>query len=234
MKKNDFKMKNLLYSVVFTLIVSIIFIVYPEVDIEFSKLFFSENNQKFYFANHFFLKFVSNLAYFLAFLLLVYNSILILKTFVKTKSFNFEIYKPQMIVLLVFFIGSVMIVQVYSKHYFGRARPIHVKEFNGHSTFTPAFKVSNQCKFNCSFVSFHTSIGLLFLIHSFGLIGKKRKTMIVASCLLITLLGLTRIVQGKHFLSDVVVSACFMIITYYLIMTFCEIYRDKKSKSSTI
>ena len=227
-------MKNLLYSVVCTLILSIIFIVYPKVDIEFSKLFFSENNQKFYFANNSFLKFISNIAYFLAFLLLIYNSILILRNLIKTKVFNFEIYKPQIIVLLVFFIGSVMIVQVCSKHYFGRARPVNVKEFNGNSIFSPAFKVSSQCKFNCSFVSFHTSIGLLFLIHSFVQIGKKRKIMIITSCLLIVLLGLTRIVQGKHFLSDVVISACFMVITYYLIMTFCEIYRDKKSKSSTI
>jgi len=224
-------MKNLLYSVVCTLILSIIFVIYPEVDIEFSKLFFSENNQKFYFVNSYFLKFISNIAYFLAFLLLMYNSILILKNFIKTKVFNFKIYKSQIIVLLVFFIGSVIIVQIYSKHYFGRARPVKVKEFNGNLTFSPAFKVSNQCKLNCSFVSFHTSIGLLFLIHSFVQVGKKRKIMIIASCLLIMLLGLTRIVQGKHFLSDVVISACFMVITYYLVVMFCEIYCGKKYKS---
>ena len=57
-------MKNLLYSDVCTLILSIIFVIYPEVDIEFSKLFFSENNQKFYFVNSYFLKFISNIAYF--------------------------------------------------------------------------------------------------------------------------------------------------------------------------
>ena len=154
-------MRKLLYSILFISVASIIFNTYPEIDIEFSKLFFSESKRKFYFANNFVLKFFSNSAYFLAFLLLAYNSILILLTFFKTKSFNFKNYKSQIIVLLVFFIGSLLIVQIYSKHYFGRARPADVREFNGDLTFTPAFQVSEQCKFNCSFVSFHT-FGIFF------------------------------------------------------------------------
>ena len=225
-------MKNLLYSILVTCILSMIFIIYPEVDIMFSKLFFSEINNEFYFANNSFLKFMSKFAFFLAFLLLSYISILILKTFIKTKSFRFEIYKPQIIVLLVFLIGNLIVVQLYSKPNFGRARPIKVEEFNGHLIFSPAFAVSNQCKHNCSFVSFHTSIGMLFLIYSFCQIGKRRKIMITTSCLFTVFLGLMRISQGKHFLSDVVISACFMMITYHFVVMLCGIYRGKKYKSS--
>ena len=164
-------MRNLLYSILVTCILAMIFIVYLEVDIMFSKLFFSEIHNKFYLANNSFLKFMSKFAFLLAFLLLSYVAISILKTFIKTKSFRFEIYKPQIIVLLVFLIGNLIVVQLYSKPNFGRARPIKVKEFHGHLAFSPAFEISNQCKNNCSFVSFHTSIGMLFLIYSFCLIS---------------------------------------------------------------
>jgi lipid A 4'-phosphatase len=124
-----------------------------------------------------------------------------------------------------------MVVQLYSKPHFGRARPIKVKEFHGHLAFSPAFEVSNQCKRNCSFVSFHTSIGMLFLIYSFCQIGRRRKIVIAMSLLFTVFLGLMRISQGRHFLSDVVFSACFMMITYYLVIMFYEIYCDKKYKS---
>ncbi len=223
-------MRNLLYSILATCILAMIFIIYPEVDIMFSKLFFSEVHNKFYLAHNSFLKFMSKFAYFLAFLLLSSVSISILKTFIKTKSFRFEIYKSQIIVLLVFLIGNLIVVQLYSKPYFERARPIKVKEFYGHLAFSSAFEVSNQCKHNCSFVSFHTSIGMLFLIYSFCQICKRREVMIATSLLFTVFLGLMRISQGRHFLSDVVFSACFMMITYYLIIMFCEIYRDKKYK----
>ncbi|WP_236869740.1 phosphatase PAP2 family protein [Candidatus Bandiella numerosa] len=225
-------MKKLLYSILFTSIISMIFITYPGIDIEFSKLFFSESKHKFYFANNFILKFIANSAYFLAFLLLAYNSILILLTFIKTKSFNYKSYKSQIIVLLVFFIGSLMIVQVYSKHHFGRARPANVREFNGDLTFSPAFKVSKQCKSNCSFVSFHTSIGMLFLIYSLEQIGKRRRFMILGTSIFTVTLGLIRIIQGKHFLSDVIISACFMIITYYFILVLFEACSGKNYKLS--
>lgn len=221
-------MKNILYSLIVTLILSIFFISYPELDVEFSRLFFSKSNQKFSYINNFSLNFISNFAYFLAFLFLAYNSILIIKSFLKTKSLNFNLYKPQIIVLLVFLIGSLTVVQIYSKHYFGRSRPANIQEFNGELTFTPAFKVSDQCKFNCSFVSFHTSIGFLFLVYSYSQVGRKRSVMIYSSCILIVILGLMRIIQGKHFLSDVVISACFMMITYYIILMLYDICCNKK------
>jgi lipid A 4'-phosphatase len=198
----------------------------------FSKLFFSEIHNKFYLANNSFLKFISKFAFLLAFLILSYVAISILKTFIKTKSFRFEIYKPQIIVLLVFLIGNLIVVQLYSKPNFARARPIKVKEFHGHLAFSPAFEISNQCKNNCSFVSFHTSIGMLFLIYSFCHIGKRREVMIAISLLFTVFLVLMRISQCKHFLSDVVISACFMMITYHFIIMLCGIYNGKKYKSS--
>ena len=224
-------MKKFLYICIITIIISYIFINYPQIDILVSSLFYSDTTHQFYLKNNNILKFISESAYYLAFLLLAYNSVIILITFIKTRSYEFMLYRPQVVVLLVFFIGSVLLVQCFSKHYFGRARPYKVTEFSGNKKFTPAFTISNQCKLNCSFVSFHTSIGILFLIYSFYYIGSKRKLMITCSYLLTILFALTRIIQGKHFLSDVVISACFMFIIYYLIELLADRYSKIKSEN---
>lgn len=223
-------MKRLVCTCIITIIISCIFISYPKIDICISSLFYSEGSHKFYLKNNYILKFISHSAYYLAFLLLAYNSIIILVTFIKTRSYKLINYRPQIILLLVFFIGSVLLVQTFSKHYFGRARPYKIIEFGGKKEFTPAFIVSNQCTLNCSFVSFHTSIGVLFLIYSFYLTGNKRKLMMLSSYLLVVLFALTRVMQGKHFLSDVVISACFMFIAYYSIVLLDDKYikLDKK------
>ena len=222
------EIKHLLYSILFTFVVASIFIFYPELDIEFSRIFFLEESKKFYYVDNTFLKIISNLAYCLAFLLLLYNFISLIKKKISNQLFNLSFYKIELTVLLVFLIGSVIIIQCCSKHYFGRPRPIYIKEFGGNLIFSPAFKVSNECKYNCSFVSFHTSIGLLFFFHSLGSASAKKYFMIFASCLLTLILGLTRIIQGNHFLSDVIIAACFMTIIYYLITTSLAYIVKKK------
>ena len=86
---------------------------------------------------------------------------------------------------------------------FGRARPRDIIEFNGDQQFTRAFEISDQCHKNCSFVSGHAGIGFFFL--TFGFIMRKKWAFIPGLALGI-LLSYTRIAQGGHFLSDVVIA----------------------------
>ena len=69
-----------------------IFITYPEIDIEFSKLFFSESKRKFYFANNLFL---SNKVFF--FKLGVYPSKTKTGLIPKNKSLHILLKKPSKI-----------------------------------------------------------------------------------------------------------------------------------------
>lgn len=103
-------------------------------------------------------------------------------------------------------IGPGLLIDVGLKDHWGRARPAKVTEFGGTQTFSPAFKPTDQCDTNCSFVSGHASAG--FYIVSLGFLGgaaaRRRWTLIGLATG--ALFGFGRITQGGHFLSDIVFS----------------------------
>jgi len=115
---------------------------------------------------------------------------------------------------LYFFLAAVLgpglTVNVILKDHFGRARPIQVREFGGDRVFTRAFDISDQCRHNCSFTCGHCAAGFYFLTFGFVLRGNARRAAFAAGALLGTLLGAARLVQGAHFLSDVVFSLIFV------------------------
>lgn len=99
-------------------------------------------------------------------------------------------------------IGPGLLVNtVFKNNSIGRARPSQVVEFGGQDQFTPAWVYSGACKTNCSFVSGHASMGFYFI--TLGWLTRSRRWFWIGlgvGCLV----GLTRIVQGGHFLSDTV------------------------------
>ncbi|MCC7260013.1 MAG: phosphatase PAP2 family protein [Alphaproteobacteria bacterium] len=101
-------------------------------------------------------------------------------------------------------IGPGLVVNIGFKDYWGRARPLQVYDFGGGQRYSPPLIPSDQCETNCSFVSGHASGGFYFM--SFALLarGKRKKDWMLYSIGLGSLFGLVRIVQGAHFLSDVV------------------------------
>ncbi|MCG3200898.1 MAG: hypothetical protein NFCOHLIN_00760 [Gammaproteobacteria bacterium] len=105
--------------------------------------------------------------------------------------------------LVVLALGPGLVVNGLFKDQFGRARPDKVTEFGGASPFTPPFVISEACESNCSFVSGHASMG--FYLLSFGFIDPRRRRWWMAAGMLAgSYAGLMRMVQGAHFLSDVI------------------------------
>lgn len=99
-------------------------------------------------------------------------------------------------------IGPGLLVNVLIKdNSIGRARPIHLEEFGGKATFTPAFVYSGQCQKNCSFVSGHSAIGFYAIV--LGWVFRKRRWF-WAGFSLGAIISLSRIMEGAHFLSDTV------------------------------
>ena len=215
-------MRKLVFIVLFTFCLALVFFYNPAIDIFFSQLFFSITDNNFFMTKTPILLVIDKLTYLIAFLLLSFNCLLIIQKFLKTRSFNFKLYKKESFVLLIFLIGSAILIQGFSKHYFGRARPTEIEEFGGELKFTPPFQVSNQCKLNCSFVSFHTSIGVLVVSYSMVLAGRRKVLLTILGSFLTLLFGMTRIMQGKHFLSDVVFSVCFMLIITYILFSLLK------------
>ncbi len=103
-------------------------------------------------------------------------------------------------------VGPGLIVNTLLKDHWGRARPVSVQQFGGAAHFTPPLVVSDQCLSNCSFPSGHAALG--FWLVSFALLAPLpwRGRAVAASLAFGSLIGVTRIAQGGHFLSDVIAS----------------------------
>ena len=208
-------MKKIYYILIITLVISWIFIICSDVDIMMSSLFYSKNGKEFFLINNHILRNMNYLVYCIAFTLITYYSAIILMIFIKNTPYQIDRYKYYIAILLIFFIVSVLLIQIISKNYFSRSRPYQIMEFNGNKRFDPLFVISNQCSLNCSFGSFHASIGMLLLIHLYQ--NNKNRISKLLLCLLVTLFMLSRIIQGQHFLSDVVMTVCFVLIIWIFI-----------------
>lgn len=111
--------------------------------------------------------------------------------------------------ILSFAIGPGLVANVIFKDHWGRARPGYITEFGGQSQFSPPILISDQCHHNCSFVSGDASTAFAFL--AFALILPRwRIPAILAALFFGAGIGAIRMMQGAHFLSDVIFAGIFM------------------------
>jgi lipid A 4'-phosphatase len=103
-------------------------------------------------------------------------------------------------------LGPGLIVNGGFKSYWGRARPNAVVEFSGQKAFTPALQPTDQCPRNCSFVSGEGSLGYVSAAPAAVLSGVARVAALGTGGVIGTALGGVRVIQGAHFVSDVVFS----------------------------
>jgi len=122
-------------------------------------------------------------------------------------------------VVAVVVLGIGLLVHTVLKDGMGRPRPRDVQAFAGPTAFVPVFVPSQFCQTNCSFVSGHSAVG--FGLMSLGMFGirRKRQFWLVTGLVVGGLIGLTRIAQGGHFLSDIVFSLIAIWFSHLFIRT---------------
>lgn len=114
------------------------------------------------------------------------------------------------VLLLALVLGLWGVVNVGLKDHWGRPRPTEVSALGGPHPFQSAGTVSPYCDRNCSFVSGHAATG--FTLMAVGLLGtpatRRRwwRIGVVAGLLV----GAGRVLQGGHFLSDIVLAGLVM------------------------
>ena len=120
--------------------------------------------------------------------------------------------------LLTLFLGPGLLINVILKEQSGRSRPSRVEAFGGDRQFTAAFAATGPCKSNCSFVSGDAAMGYYLL--AFLFVARKRRWAIaLAAYTLGTAIGLVRIAQGAHFLSDVIFAGFFTFLIAWILST---------------
>jgi lipid A 4'-phosphatase len=117
-----------------------------------------------------------------------------------------------------FLLGPGLIINGILKGYYGRARPLYTEPFGGHLHFTSALTITDQCYHNCSFTSGDPSVG--FSLVAFALLLPEKRIPVTALAFSVgAALGLMRIAQGAHFLSDVLFTATISVGTALFLYT---------------
>ncbi len=211
---------NLVYTNIFAFgIVLLLTVLFPNFDIDFSNLFY-DSKDGFIYRNNNIVQLLFEIIPILTKLLFIVTLLYLLYLIVKHKTFNRIIISGGFYIILSTAIGPGLLVNHIFKEHFGRARPVQIKDFNGTKNFTRAFSISNECVHNCSFSSGHAAMGysLTNLAYIVPVIFFSR----IYSIALIfgSLIGLSRILMGGHFLSDVLAS-CFVVLIINHILYLC-------------
>ncbi len=114
---------------------------------------------------------------------------------------------------LVLLLGVGLLVNGGLKEHWGRARPKAVIDLGGSAPYAPALRTSDACDHNCSFVSGHAATG--FAAMALGCLGapRTRRRWLCAGLALGLLVGAGRVLQGGHFVSDVLFAGLAIWIT---------------------
>jgi lipid A 4'-phosphatase len=180
------------------------FLVFPGLDIEVARLFHRAETG-FFLEHH-------------PLVILIYDSIAVLKTLIASlvalmilawiiPALRRLRVRGAVIayIALSFLLGPALVTNEILKNNTGRARPAQVVEFGKKANFTPPFVISNQCTRNCAFVSGHASLGFAMITFAFLIApGARRRTAVAAAVAFGAIVGIGRMMQGAHWLSDVI------------------------------
>jgi len=123
--------------------------------------------------------------------------------------------RASLFLVLVMIVGPGILVNDVFKERWGRPRPKDLVEFNGEKEFVPVWIKSPPENGN-SFASGHASTGFYLLTPYFLLRRNKKWWAVFFLALGLgygSLIGLARIIQGAHFLSDVLWALGFVYLT---------------------
>jgi lipid A 4'-phosphatase len=116
-------------------------------------------------------------------------------------------------IFLTFSLGPGLIVNGVLKEFIGRARPKNIMGFGGEKIFSPAYFPSDQCAYNCSFVSGDVAFAFATIAFPLLLSGAKKKAGIIISIVFGMSIAFYRLGTGAHFLSDTVLAGLLSVIT---------------------
>ncbi|MDO6565311.1 phosphatase PAP2 family protein [Amphritea sp. 1_MG-2023] len=189
-------------AVILCLICAVIFISWPTIDLWVAGLFYDTQSQSFIFKHNPLIQFFYKLFAVIHIPLLL--GLIVAGLLIRFNKLTLKHYKKWSITFLLtaLILGpGILVNTVLKDNSIGRARPVQVDNFSGEKPFTAAFVYSGACRKNCSFVSGHAAMGFYFMILGW-LFSSARAFW--AGCMVGVILGFTRIVQGGHFLSDVI------------------------------
>jgi len=211
-------------SLFFILITGIVFVVFPQIDIMVSSQFYKEG-AGFYLGSRPWVEFFYDYGPQVVVALGLFALTSLIIALLRKK----RVLKVDTVVwlyfVLVMMIVPGLIVNLILKENWGRSRPEQVAQFGGKETFSPALIRTGKDS-GYSFVSGHSATGFALLAIALVL-TRHRRVAFFSAIAYGSVIGLVRIMQGGHFLSDVVFSFIFVYLTAKILHFF--LFEHKKS-----
>ena len=202
------------------LALSIIFFLFPNIDITVSGLFFGQDGRFLASEQDWFIYFIRKMILPLLALLVFFIPIAAaVKQYIYGEKILNKPLRDWTYLFSCLVLGTGVIVNSIFKSFWGRARPNDTLVFGGEQPFTIPWLNVDYCEANCSFVSGDVSFFTLSL--AILLIFNKQSWNIFAYSAII-LISLLRIMEGDHFLSDTIMS---FIITYVVIRVLYDLFQ---------
>ncbi len=198
-------------DVLLLFISALAFILWPQIDIWLTGLFYQ---QGFYLAQLPEIEFIYRLfakIHFLWLLVLI-GLIVVCQVFLVRNSKRRDTWlsvrrSANYLLVSILLIPGILVNTVIKNNTIGRARPNDTTLFGGDLNFTAPFTYSGACETNCSFVSGHAAIAFFIIALAWALQDRRWYFIGLA---IGSAVGLTRIMQGGHFLSDVIFAFWFV------------------------
>lgn len=203
-------MSKKIVAILIGLIILTVFVIYsPEIDKYLASLTYNYVTKKFYGEIHLWCKIIYHSIPVITVLLIVIP----LFKLIKWKSNTKLIKKQAAIILLSFVLGPGLIVNTLFKDHWGRPRPYQV--LRDGKIFSPFYKPHFGNPSNNSFPCGHGSIG--FFVGVPLIVAGRRKAGIILSLGFGSLVSLVRMLQGGHYLSDIIFCAIFVLLSVGLV-----------------
>lgn len=201
----------------------------PWLDLSLERAFFHPgiNGEPGHFTNNGFFSFMFNYGFIPAEITAMIAAVILLLSYA-SKSWK-RWRSSALVLLLTLAIGSGFITHALLKDHWGRPRPKQVIEFGGKQPFRPFYEPNffHQPEPSKSFPCGHCSVGFYFF--ALILVGKRMGNRyfywigIFLTLFLGVALSITRLAQGGHFFSDVLMTALIMWLTA---LTFDWLYNQ--------
>jgi len=217
---------------VIAIVAAIVFTAFPDIDLWMSDLFYRPGGG-FYLKDSWWAVAIYDSIPIIAVTVGVGCLVLLIVNFVRKRQVGPLSNRFLLFMLAALAVGPGLVVNAGFKDNWGRARPRDVAEFAGEKHFTPALQPTDQCERNCSFVAGHPSVVFWLAALGFGVAARKRRNRIfVAAAALGLIAGFGRIVQGGHFLSDVIFSGLAVFAVVWVLAKYIFKLDDEARRSA--
>lgn len=124
--------------------------------------------------------------------------------------------RPALLALLAAVLANGIIIDGVLKNTMGRPRPVQIEAFGGTAVFHGLFRPGDDTGSHRSFTTGHGAAAFSLMCLGLGCQRRWRRRWFGVGIALGSVVGLARILQGGHFLSDVIFS-------FYVVWLSCEL-----------